>query len=116
MLVKIPFREEVIGNQVNVRVSKNKVTGKVRKCKFPIYNDYGVDDIRSCIDWMVEKKYWSKNKLTIDAHDIGVTGTIAKLIDTIERDNLEDTVRQAVGAAWVDFEESLKLGRKPRYR
>lgn len=112
---KLTSREEVIGNNVRAKVSKNKITGKVRQCEFPIYNDYGVDDLRSMIRWMVEKKYFVQVKNTINAEGLGIKGTYPKLIKEIEADDMEDKLRKLVGEAWIDFEDSLKLGRKPRY-
>lgn len=115
MIGKIPKKDLVIGNKVRAKISKNKVTGKVREVEFPIYYDYGVDDIRSCVDYLVKNEYWSKTKLTIDAHDLGIKGTIEKLVSQIEDQNLESEMKEAVGKCWHDIEEAVKLNRKGKY-
>ena len=116
MAGKIPKKDRVIGNKVKAKITKNKLTGKVREIEFPIFYDYGVDDIRSCVEWMVKESYWSKKKLTIDASDLHITGTADKVIRQIEDRNLERKLKRAVGKAWVDIEETLKLNRKPKYK
>ena len=116
MAGKIPKRERIIGNRVQAKVSKNKLTGKLREVGFPIYYDYGVDDLASCIQFMVKEGFWKKSKLTIHAEDLNISGTQAKLIQEIEDRGLERKLRRAVGKAWLEIEEELKLNRKPKYK
>lgn len=115
MAGKIPSKNRVIGNKVKARITKNKLTGKIREVEFPIYYDYGVDDIRSCIEFLVTEKYWTKTKLTIHADRLKISGTMDKLIREIEDRGLERKLRWEVGKAWMEIEEALKLNRKPRY-
>lgn len=115
MAGKIPKRERIIGNYVQAKISKNKLTGKIREVGFPIYYDYGVDDLASCIQFMVKEGFWKKSKLTIHADDLNLSGTQAKLIQEIEDRGLERKLRRAVGKAWMEIEEELKLNRKPKY-
>ena len=103
-----------IGVNCRVRVSKNKLTGKVREVEFPIYYDYGVDDIGSCTDWMVEHGVWVKKGKVIDAGDFG-EGSRKDIIRNIEDNDLEKDMKNAVGEAWQEIEESLRSGRKRKY-
>lgn len=108
-------KDRVIGVNSKLKVSKNKLTGKRRECEFPIFYDYGIDDIGSCIDFMVREKIWNKKKLTIQVTDLNLEGTRASLIKQIEEKGLEKKLRRLVGRAWKQIEESLKLNRKSKY-
>lgn len=115
MAGKIKKRDRIIGNKVKAKISKNKITGKVREVEFPIFYDYGVDDIRSCIEWLESEGFWKKTKLTIHAEELGISGTVDKLISQIEEKGLENELKKVVGAGWAEIEESLKLNRKSKY-
>lgn len=114
-----------IGNSVNVKVKKNKLTGKKRECRFNIFTDYGVDDIGSMVDWLLEVGEWKKGeggninagtlmeglKGTRPA-DAGSTGT---LIPQIEEHGLIENLRELVEYYWGEREERLRTGRAPRF-
>jgi len=118
-----------IGVNTNAKVSKNKITGKVRDCLFPIYYDYGVDDISSCVDFLIENGVWKMGKLksvnprtktkgegrTIQATDFKLEGTKAKIITEIELRSLEKDLQLLVGETWNNIEEACRLQRKPKY-
>lgn len=103
-----------IGNQVQAEVKKNKFTGKVRKISFPIYYDYGIDDIASCVDFLIDCGYikkagayyswpgWDKMHKN-------------KLISKLEDENLIDELRKITGEHWLERESKISLGRKPRF-
>jgi len=70
-----------IGSAVKVKITKNKITGKVREVVFDIYYDYGIDDISSCIDYLLQIGRWSgggKEKIKFgndfDFEDYGLEG------------------------------------------
>lgn len=108
-------KERAIGVDSKLKITKNKLTGKKRECEFPIFYDYGIDDIGSCIDFLVKEKVWYKKKLTIQATTLGLEGTRASLINQIEDKGLEGKLRRIVGKAWREIEDSLKLNRKSKY-
>lgn len=56
----IKVKDRNVGTYVRVKISKNKITGKERIVEFPIYYDYGIDDITSCIDFLMQEKFWAK--------------------------------------------------------
>lgn len=114
----IERKNHTIGHVIRARVTKNKVTGKHRVVHFPVYYDYGIDNTRACVDYLLEEGEWETSKQTIRAAlDNGVTinATREKLIRQIEEQGLESDLRQTAGRVWGDVEESLKLGRKPKY-
>lgn len=103
-----------IGNMVQAEVKKNKFTGRPRKVQFPIYYDYGIDDIASCVDFLIDCGYikkagayyswpgWDKMHKN-------------KLIAKIEDEDLVPELRERVSEQWAIREEKLRLGRKPRF-
>lgn len=113
---KIKSKDRVIGSDVNARVTKNKITGKERTASFSIYYDLGIDDIGSCVDFMIDEKYWTGGgKAAINTDGFTEPMKRGKLIEHIEENNLERALRNKVGTAWKEIEDSLKLGRKRRY-
>jgi recombination protein RecA len=113
---KIKAKDRVIGSNVKVKVSKNKLTGKQREVQFPIYYDYGVDDLGSCIDFLVSEGYWQKKGDKIVAKDLGLEGMRRKLIQDVEGEiGMAQRVYQTTQICWKDVEDSLKLDRKPKY-
>lgn len=104
-----------LGNNVLAKVTKNKITGKHRQAQFVIYYDYGVDDIASCIDFMVDNNFWTKKKLTISIPELELEGTREKLIRSIEEKGLARKVSKLVEEAWLEMEEKVKLNRKAKY-
>jgi len=112
---KLKGGERQIGTLANAAVRKNKLTGKQREVEFPIYYDYGIDDLNSCIDFLVTEKWWKVTGQTIKADGLGITATQRKLVEHIEAEGLEAELRRITGECWMDVEDSLKLGRKPRW-
>lgn len=109
--------EEIIGRQVRAEVKKNKLTGKVREATFEIYYDYGIDDIGSCVDFLSAQGVIKKAGAYVDASELGIPDKMFRrdLIAHIEEKGMLNTLREAVGKAWKEKEESLKLARKPRF-
>lgn len=108
-------KDRVIGVDSKIKISKNKLTGKIRECEFPIYYDYGIDDIGSCVDFLVKEGHWKKQALTINAEELGLSATRDKLIRAIEDNRYERKLKRIVGKVWNDIEDSIKLNRKARY-
>ena len=97
------------------KVSKNKLTGKKRVIEFPIYDDYGVDDIGASTDFLLKKGIWTKKGLVIQAPEFSLKGTREKIISQIEMNSLENDLQLLVGEVWNNIEEEIRLKRKPKY-
>lgn len=109
----------VIGNRVRVEITKNKLTGKARSIEFDVYYDYGIDDIGSCIDYLISRQRWvggGNSKIKFGSDFPFESCTKPKLISLIE-ENGEHYIHltNLVEEEWNAFEESLKLGRKRKY-
>ena len=109
--------QEIIGRQVEAKVSKNKLTGKIRSVFFDIFYDYGVDDIGACVDFLVKQEVIKQKGAYLDASCLGYEESMhrAKLLEAIERDDAVAELHRLVQAAWQEKEESLALNRKPRF-
>lgn len=123
-------KERTIGMHCVAEVRKNRFTGKTgkdRQVKIPIYYDLGMDDIGSCVDYLISEKHWlevkekdadaSKNtrKKIYNAHDLLFTGSRHKIIHYIEEENLEKKVRQVTAKVWREIEGECVPDRKKRY-
>lgn len=118
---KKPIAKEVrkqkreIGHSIVAKVKKNKITGKLRNIEFDISYDYGLDDLSSCIDFLVSTGRWSKTGQIISAHDINLIENKNNLIEKIEDQELQNEVRVIAGITWLEIEESLKSNRERRF-
>jgi RecA/RadA recombinase len=104
-----------LGVMVRVKIKKNRHTGRKTTCKIPIYHSYGVDDLGSCVDFLVEEKEWPIVKRVINASDFGVSLKKEPLIAHIEENGLEGKLRRLVGSKWLAIKEACKIRRKKRY-
>jgi RecA/RadA recombinase len=114
---KVNDRPRPIGVVSRSKFTKNKATGKVREVDVPVYYDYGVDDIGSCIDFLLNEKQWTKN----DKGFITATPLCrapvqrGKLITQIEEEELTPKLHALTQQVWLEIEDKLKLKRKPKY-
>ena len=112
-------KDRELGINSRIRVKKNRVTGRQRIVTVPIYHSFGIDDVGSCVDYLVEEKVWKKNSNgVITATKIGPTVETKrdKLIKIIEERELQDDIQDLVQQTWDDIEEACRVERKSRYR
>ncbi len=110
--------DKVIGNDVRVRVTKNKITGKIREVGFSFFYDYGVDSLKDGIEWLVAEGHWKKppKSSIITAPEFDFEGTQKSIIQMIEDGRKEKRLFSLVGDVWNKIENSLKLNRKRKYK
>lgn len=108
-------KKHQIGNATRLKIDKNKYTGKQRQAEFDTYYDYGVDDVGSMIDWLLDNGVWVKKKGSIHAKELGMDGPRDALIQCVEEDELEDQLKDVVSDAWAEIEDKLRLRRKSRF-
>lgn len=104
-----------VGINIKVRLKKNRTEGKDRTVVIPILHGYGVDDVGSCIDYLIVEKHWSKGKSGIKASEFDFVGSKDDLIEYIESNNCEPELRQIVADVWMDIEDQSAPKRKSRY-
>lgn len=104
-----------IGNRVKAVTEKNKISGKKRDCQLKMYYDYGIDDLGSMVDFLVDAGELSQSGKSIVWEAIDFKGTRVRLLKHIEENNLERKLRKLTSKVWREREEILKLGRKRKY-
>ena len=128
-----------VGNEVAVKVDKNKLTGKHRVINYQTITGYGIDDIGSMVDFMIVEKFWlpkaatekkveksegrkpRQPKTTADknvivrAKNLGLEGNRASIITQIEDQGLRDQLRNEVFEAWNTIESKLHHNRPSKY-
>lgn len=105
-----------LGVRVGLEVKKNRVNGRLGYVEVDIYPDYGIDDLGSVVDYLVDEGYWPAEKQTITCRGLpGVSGTREKVIKIIERQGLEDAARALAGKCWAEVQAACALRRKARY-
>lgn len=104
-----------VGSDVELRVSKNKITGRKSKVYFPILFGYGVDDTTSCVNYLIDHKYWKKDSGGINATELNVKMAQDALVRYIEKNKLMPKVIELVTNLWNEIAETLKPDREPKY-
>lgn len=125
---RVRGQERTVGMECQAEVKKNRVsgkTGKDREVIIPIYYSFGMDDIGSCVDYLIENKEWTKIKRKdsdkedkrseYDAKDLLISGTRGELIAQIEDDGLENKLRAVTARVWQEIEKECEIPRKKRY-
>lgn len=107
-----------IGTRVEADVVKNKLTGTERTIEFDTYKDYGVDDITSCVEYLIDTKHWKPvtgKQRIFNAGDLGIQGDKSRLVEQIETARLETELRTIVGKVWNEIEDEIRMERKRRF-
>lgn len=109
-----------IGGKTIAQVIKNKLTGKRRSVEFDIYEDLGIDDIASCIDFLKTTECWSSNAGGMTAPGILPENEKMYRADLIryieESDEAILKLRTIVGEIWNEIEDDIRpKDRKRRF-
>jgi len=107
--------EYIIGTWVKAVFEKNRITGKRRTIEFAILIDYGIDDLRTSIKFLIDSGTWKKSGATISTGDFSKAMRESDLINYIEENDKEPELRKLVAATWHAIEDDLKPKRKPKY-
>lgn len=105
-----------VGILTEIKLRKNHVSGREQSVEVPIYHSYGIDDIGSCIDYLVDEKHWKKPKQSIEAKEFGFKGTRDRLIAHIEQtEGGVLLLRRTTGKVWKRIVDATTVKRRPRY-
>lgn len=105
-----------IGNTCLLHIKRSRFTGKEAKVEVPIYYSHGIDDVGSCVQYLLEENHWKKSGTNINAKEFDVTFGQEKLIKHIEENNLEKELKNIVTQIWNEIEEACKVERKNKYQ
>jgi len=112
---KVNGRERKIGIISDVKVKKNRIQGREPTVKLSILDSNGIDDVGSCIDFLVEEGHWTEDKKVITASDLNLSGKRETLIQKIESEGMENDLRMIVSEIWEQIEKECTPKRKQRY-
>ena len=105
-----------IGTLTEAKVQKNHITGKKRKVVIPVYTEHGIDDVGSCIDYLVEWKHWKGSKAKVQAPEFKFSGSKRELIKKIRaKKKREMKLKRIVGKVWKTVEEKVSVSWKSKY-
>ena len=108
-------KKRQLGINCLVQVKKNRITGQERKVMMPIHHSHGIDDIGSCVDYLIEERHWQQKGKKINAVELELKSTREKIIKHIEKEGLEKDLRMIVGDVWQEIETACAVKRKNRY-
>lgn len=108
-------KQREIGIVSQLRVKKNRQTGREPIVEVNIYHSVGIDDIGSCVAFLIDEKHWKVKDKKINAEELGVAATEENLIRYIEENNLETDLHSIVAKVWGDIEAGCEVKRKKRY-
>ena len=96
------------GQCSRVKIVKNTVSGQKGSAEIQIVIDYGIDDVTANLQYLKKftpgSKYWTGDSSIQDA------------IDTVEEDELELDLKNAVIDMWEEIQAKFKRERKPKRR
>lgn len=108
-------KKRKIGTQVRLQMQKNRLTGKLHDVELSIYPSYGIDDIGSCITFLISEGWWKKSKGVITAPELEFKGKQEELAKLCESPKNLRTLRHTTGECWNEIEGSCSLQRTARY-
>lgn len=112
----IDGRKYPIGNEIQAHVTKNRISGLDRTVRFPLFVDYGIDDMTACVNYLILAGHWSKgSKAIITADEFDFEGPVTKLVKQIESKNQQRELQILTGKIWKKIEDACALKRKARY-
>jgi len=122
---RVNGKDRQIGTLCEIHVKKNRVNGHDVSVRVPILRKFGLDDIGSCVDFLVEERHWATegkksdsddatNKVII-ADELDLTGKRESLIEQIEEGNMEQELRLVCQKVWDSIDAQCCPKRKPRY-
>lgn len=105
-----------LGIYSKVRVAKNRQTGRKVDLEVPIYWSFGIDDLGSCVDYLIDEKHWKEDKGYITAPEFNDNRTRREdLIQKIMSGGHEEDLRELVEEVWLEVQEEMTIHRKSRY-
>lgn len=111
----IKGKKRQLGVKCKIEVKKNRITGKERIIYISIYHSFGIDDIGSCVDYLIEEEAWEQRGKIIKAKEFDFKSTKENLIRHIEENELEMDLREIVSDVWNEIEDACTVKRKKKY-
>lgn len=119
--VKGPIKKRVLGKEreigitSRIQVKKNRVTGRNRRVDVVLNHSHGIDDVGSCVQWLLEEGHWKKGNSGINAVELGQKLDYEALVKYVEENNQEKKLQEVVSTVWDRIDEGCQVQRKSRY-
>jgi RecA/RadA recombinase len=110
--------KRTIVTNVQAKITKNKLTGRHGESYFPILFDYGVDNLTSCINFLIDEGGWTRKSKKSPINTKGFIKEpmkIDNLIGVIEDNNREKELFNLCQETYDAIMLKLKPNRKRRY-
>lgn len=106
--------EKVIGIETKIEVDKSSVWEPYHTAPLTILFDYGIDDIRDCLQFI--KNYSSKKVYTLDGQELHKS--MDKSIASVEEQGKKAIIllKNEVIDLWEEIQDKFKTKRKPKPR
>ena len=104
-----------MGVLCTLQIKKNRITGRERSIVIPIYHSFGIDDVGSCVNYLIEEGYWKQKSNSILAPDFDFKGKKEKLIRYIDEGDMVKDLQSIVGDVWDEIEKVCTIKRRRRY-
>ncbi len=112
---KVGKKERNVGIKASIKFAKNRFTGQKHRVEVPIYWSFGLDDVGSMVDWLIDEEFWTKQGHTVVADELKIKGTKEGLIAQIEEQGKENDLKLVVAEAWQGIVDACQMNRKKRY-
>jgi recombination protein RecA len=101
--------ERMVGRKIRARFKKNKVSLPFRECEYPIIFGYGIDDLTSNAEWLIEHGREELLREHCDMSKSGYAKRIEKLRDLGGEPVriVRETLRKLVYQEWEKVERSF---------
>ena len=104
--------KKVIGVETKIEVFKSSVWKPYRDCMVCIIFDYGIDDIRANLQFV--KTNTKSTMYMVGDERVGVS--LDDAIQSVEKNNLEDPLKEQTIRIWDEIEAQFVVDRKPKRR
>jgi len=104
--------KRVLGVKTNIEVFKSSIWKPFRQALVYIIYDYGVDDIRGNLVYLKTNSSDAVYKL----NGVKIGKSLEHAIHVVERDGLEQELKEAVIVKWNEIEEQFNHTRKARFK
>ena len=128
---RVNGKNRQIGSVLQVKVKKNRHTGREPVVNLHFFPSHGFDDVGTNVAYLVEEGHWVKatkgeereaktrdvidGGLTIEAPEFDFKGKQEALVEWIEDNGKEKELRQLVADVWNAIDDQCKVVRKKRY-
>jgi len=105
--------EKVTGNKVGFQITKSSLDEPWRKGFFYLMFGYGIDDIRTCLQY--NKEMTSQTKYDCCGNDKWYV-SLDKAVDYVEKHQLQEALRNKTIYLWEAIQKALTDERDPKIR